>query len=57
MNYFHSIGIVFTVIILVIMTLATLYISYVVAIGILLIGAVYVIKQLLDLTKSGNKLN
>ena len=57
MNYFHSIGIVFTVIILIIMTLATLYISYVVAIGILLIGAVYVIKQLLDLTKSGNKLN
>jgi hypothetical protein len=57
MNYFHSIGIVFTVIILIIMTLATLYISYVVAIGILLLGAVYVIKQLLDLTKSGNKLN
>ena len=57
MSYFHSIGIVFTVIVLVVLTIATMYISYIVALGVLLAGAVYVVKQLLDLTKSGNKLN
>jgi hypothetical protein len=57
MNYFQSIGIVFSLIVLVILTIATMYLSYILAIGILIVGLVYVVKQLLDLTKSGNKLN
>jgi hypothetical protein len=57
MNYFQSIGIVFSLIVLIILTIATMYLSYILAIGILIVGLVYVVKQLLDLTKSGNKLN
>ena len=57
MNYFQPIGIVFSLIVLVILTIATMYLSYILAIGILIVGLVYVVKQLLDLTKSGNKLN
>ena len=57
MMYFQSIGIVFSLIVLVVLTIATMYLSYIVALGLLLVALVFITKHLLSLFKSGNQLN
>ena len=49
MNFFKSIGIVFSMLIFVIVAIASLYLSYIVAIGIIIAGLVYVVYQLLSM--------
>ena len=49
---FQSIGITFSIVLLVVLTLATMYLGYVVAIGLLLIFAVYGIYKLITILKT-----
>lgn len=48
---FQSIGIVFTLLLIIALTLIVFYATYVLGIGILLIGAVYLVYQLLRVLK------
>jgi len=48
-NVFQSIGIVFTVIVIALLALVSLYVSYLLALGILLIGLIWVTYQLVSL--------
>ena len=48
-NVFQSIGIVFTVIVIALLALVSLYVSYLLALGVLLIGLVWVTYQLVSL--------
>ena len=48
-NIFQSIGIVFTVIVIALLALVSLYVSYLLALGILLIGLIWVTYQLVSL--------
>ncbi len=52
--FFQSLGIVFSLIVVVILTLATMYLSYVVAIAILLGGLIYVVYSILQLIRSSS---
>ena len=49
---FQSIGIVFSLILLVVVTLATLYLSYIVGIGLVILSLVYITYNLLKTVKS-----
>jgi hypothetical protein len=49
---FQSIGIVFSLILLVVVTLATLYLSYIVGIGLVILSLVYITYHLLKTVKS-----
>ena len=51
MNFFKSIGIVFSLLVFIVVAIASLYLSYVVAIGIIIAGLVYVVYQLLSMFK------
>ena len=48
-SLFQSIGIVFTILIIGLLALISLYISYLVALGVLIIGLVWIIYQLISL--------
>lgn len=50
-NLIQSLGIVFSIVLLIVISLATLYISYIVAIGVLLVGAVYITYNLVSTVK------
>ena len=41
-NFFKAVGTVFTIIVFLLVTLVSLYISYVLAIGLLIAGSIYV---------------
>ena len=51
---FQSIGIVFSFIILILVSILAMYISYIAAIGILIIGAIFIVYNLIRFTKSTN---
>lgn len=51
MNFFKSIGIVFSLLVFVVVAIASLYLSYIIAIGIIMVGLVYVVYQLLAMFK------
>ena len=48
-NVFQSIGIVFTVIVIALLALVSLYVSYLFALGVLLMGLVWITYQLVSL--------
>lgn len=50
--FFQSVGIVLTVIVLALVTIAILYLSYILAIGILIASLVYITYSLLTIPKS-----
>lgn len=52
MNIFKSIGIVFSILLVVVITIITMYASYILGIGILLIAGVYLTYKILDFKKS-----
>lgn len=50
-NFFQSIGIVFTLILLVVFTIAAMYLSYIVAIALLIGALTYIVYNLLSTVK------
>lgn len=52
MDIFKSIGIVFSILLVVVITIITVYASYILGIGILLIAGVYLTYKILDFKKS-----
>ena len=52
MDIFKSIGIVFSILLVVVITIITMYASYILGIGILLIAGVYLTYKILDFKKS-----
>lgn len=52
-NLLQSIGIVFSLILLVALVLVTFYFSYILAIGILLIGLIYIVYQAVGMFRQG----
>ena len=50
-TFFKSIGIVFSLLVFVVVAFASLYLSYIVAIGIILAGLTYIVYQLLSTLK------
>jgi len=53
-NYFKSIGIVATLLLIVIFTAVVMYFTYILAIGLFLIALVYVVKTLLTDVDKGH---
>lgn len=50
-NFFQSIGIVFTLVIAVVLAIAAMYLSYIVAIALLLSALTYIVYNLLSTVK------
>ena len=56
MDYFKSIGIVASIIILAVFTIAFMYFTYIIAIGLLILALIFIVKFLLGAIRKGNSL-
>ena len=52
--FFQSLGVVFTLVVLILLGVATMYLGYIVAIAVLLAALIYIVYSLLTLISSGS---
>jgi hypothetical protein len=55
-NLFQSIGVVFTLLIIAAIAIVSMYISYIVGIGIVILSLVFIVYHILSITRAGKSI-